>query len=99
LLIANSILAQNNQLDSLLQQIKTDNDSSKVVNLNKIASGYSLSNLDSALFYSKKAFQIARKNNNAFLIGACYSTLAKIYYKNNQYDKTLKYRQLSLQER
>lgn len=95
----NQIKAQNSYVDSLLYQVKTDNDSLKVVHLNKIASSYAISSIDTALFYSKKAFQIARKNNNSWLMGACYSSIAKIYYKNNQYEKTLKYRQLSLQER
>lgn len=93
-----SVNANNHYTDSLLKIIAAADDSLKIVNLNKLASSYSSHNIDSALFFAKKALQIARKKNNPYLISLAYYAHANIYRKNGQYRKELDYRKMVLEE-
>ena len=89
----------NDGIDSLKQAVSTLNDSSKVKTLNRIALTYSNNNVDSALYYSNLALDVAQKLEDDYLLGIAYSNMAKIYGKHSGYEKVVEYRTASLRHR
>lgn len=87
-------------VDSLLKEVKTANDTQQVKVLNRIAQFYQSKSIqDSALFFAKKSYQLAKKANKPYLLGEVYRTYGIIYYKLGDLEKNLQYRKLSLEER
>ncbi|MDP5157041.1 MAG: sensor histidine kinase [Flaviramulus sp.] len=69
----------NKRLDSLLNISKTQKELPLISTLNEISWEYKNSNIDSALFYAKKALKKANKINNKSAISFSYNSIANCF--------------------
>jgi signal transduction histidine kinase len=97
MLCSSQIFAQQNtRLDSLLKASKTDKGAKLVKVYNEISWEYKNSNVDSALVYGKKAFDVAKSIQDKKAIASAYNSIASSYEALSKLDSSLFYHKLSL---
>ena len=87
----NIISAKNIDKDSLINIINfSKNDSNKANALLSMADMYSVSNIDSAILFAKKALEISKKIKNKKLLSVAYTELGWAIYMIGNYSEALK---------
>ncbi|MDQ3190571.1 MAG: tetratricopeptide repeat protein [Bacteroidota bacterium] len=85
ILFTNQAFSQTQETDSLKLLLKTEQDSSLVKTLNRLAVSYLNIDLDSSVYFSSKALKLAKKINYINGAGKSYSYLGVAYYYKGNY--------------
>ena len=89
LLIQFNISAQSRTIDSLRNLLTMAHDSAKVRIMNELSWNYKNSNSDSAIYFSKKAYELALDTEDVQLIAASLSQIGDNYQGIGEYDTAL----------
>jgi hypothetical protein len=86
LLIQSNIYAQLSAIDSLRNLLTMDHDSIKVVIMNELSWNYKNSNPDSAIYFSKKVYELALNTKDIKLVAASLNQIGDNYQGIGEYD-------------
>ncbi|MGJ8743012.1 tetratricopeptide repeat-containing sensor histidine kinase [Polaribacter sp.] len=89
--------SQNKRLDSLLHESKNAKDTVLITYLNEISWEYKNSNLDTALYFGKKALRISKAIKNKKSIATSYNSIGSVFQAKSNKDSALYYHTKSLE--
>lgn len=96
ILYSNTTHGQSRNLDSLLLVSKKQKGEVLVATLNEISWQYKNSKVDSALFYAKKAIEVAEKGSSSKFSASAFNSVASAYQAMGVYDSAQYYHAKSL---